>query len=330
MSTLAPVLQTYFTSYLNDQRAASPATARAYRDTWRLFLGFLATSTGKKPHALDVTDVDDHAVRAFLDHIERDRGNSIATRNLRLTGIKAVMAFSATRTPEALETIARIQAIPVKKRPRPEISYLTETGVQALLDAIDSSSWTNRRDRAMFTLAAQTGLRVSELTSLEVTSLRLSGTAAFVQCTGKGRKQRTTPLTRATVAVLDSYLAERSRRPGTALFPNPHGTALSPDAISTRLRIHLARAAESYPDLAGMHVTVHTLRHTAAMRFLNAGIDASVIALWLGHESTATTNIYLHADIGLKQRALDRTRQPHTPPGEFKPTDPLLAWLDSL
>ncbi len=330
MSTLAPVLQAYFTSYLNDQRAASPATARAYRDTWRLFLGFLETSTGKKPHALDITDIDEQAVRAFLDHIERDRGNSIATRNLRLTGIKAVMALSSTRSPEALDTIARIQAIPVKKRPRPEIAYLTDNGVQALLDAIDSSSWTNRRDKAMFTLAAQTGLRISELASLEITSLRLSNTAAYVECTGKGRKQRTTPLTRATVAVLDAYLAERRRKPGTALFPNPRGTTLSPDAIAARLHVHVAHAAAACAELAGKNVTVHTLRHTAAMRFLNAGIDTSVIALWLGHESTATTNIYLHADIGLKRRALDRTRQPDTPPGEFKPADPLLAWLETL
>ena len=330
MSTLAPVLQAFFTSYLNDQRAASPATARAYRDTWRLFLEFLTASTAKRPHTLDLADIDEHRVRAFLDHLERDRGNSIATRNLRLTGIKAVMAFSSSRTPEALDTIARIQAIPVKKRPRSEIAYLTEGGVQALLDAIDSSSWTNRRDRAMFTLAAQTGLRISELIGLEVESLRLSSTAAYVQCVGKGRKQRTTPLTRATVAVLDTYLAERKRRSGAVLFPNPHGTALSPDAITARLHTHLAHAAKTCPELAGMNVTVHTLRHTAAMRFLNAGIDASVIALWLGHESTATTNIYLHADIGLKRRALDGTRQPDTPAGEFKPTDPLLAWLEAL
>lgn len=330
MSTLAPVLQAYFTSYLNDQRAASPATARAYRDTWRLFLEFLTTRTSRKAHTLDLADIDEHAVSTFLDHLERDRGNSIATRNLRLTGIKAVMAFSSTRAPEALDTIARIQAIPVKKRPRPEIAYLTDDGVQALLDAIDSSSWTNRRDKAMFALAAQTGLRISELASLEITSLRLSSTAAYVECTGKGRKQRTTPLTRPIVAALDTYLAERCRKPGSALFPNPRGTAMSPDAIAARLHVHAAHAAAACAELAGMNITVHTLRHTAAMRFLNAGVDASVIALWLGHESTATTSIYLHADITLKRRALDRTRQPDTPAGEFHPPDPLLAWLENL
>jgi len=330
MTNLAPILQEYFTSYLNGQRAASPATISTYRDTWRLLLGFLAAQTGKPAHALELADVDEHRVTAFLDHLEQDRRNGIATRNLRLSGIKSVMAFQAPRSPERLDTISRIHAIPVKKRERPEVAYLDADQLEALLGAITTDTWTGRRDKMMFALSAQTGLRVSELISLRVTSLHLAPAAAHVTCTGKGRKQRTTPLTSATVTALDAYLDERAHRPGDALFPNPHGGPLSPDAIRQRLQIHAVAAAITRPELARMHITTHTLRHTAAMTFLTAGIDTTVIALWLGHESSATTNIYLHADMTIKQRALDRTRQPDTPTGIYRPEDRLLAWLKAL
>ncbi|BAH55488.1 tyrosine-type recombinase/integrase [Rhodococcus opacus] len=209
------------------------------------------------------------------------------------------------------------------------MSYLTATQVKALLDGIDTTTWTGRRDQAMFTLAAHTGLRVSELISLTVDSVHL-GTAAHVACTGKGRKHRATPLTTATAALLKTYLHERHTHPGHALFPNPRGEPLSVDAIGQRLRTHVRRAARACPELAGTHVTVHTLRHTAAMRFLAAGIDTAVIALWLGHESTATTSIYLHADMDIKRRALERTRQPDVVAGDYTPPDSLLAWLQGL
>lgn len=330
MTKLAPILQEYFTSYLAGQRAASPATINTYRDTWRLVLSFLAAQTGKPAHALDLADLDENRVAAFLDHLEQDRGNGIATRNLRLSGIKSVMAFQAPRTPEHLETISRIHAIPVKKHDRPEISYLDADQLDALLSVIKTDTWTGRRDRTMFALTAQTGLRVSEVISLRVTSLHLTPAAAHVTCTGKGRKQRTTPLTGATVISLSAYLAERATKPGDALFPNPHGEPLSPDAIRQRLQTYLNAATLQRPELAGMRVTTHTLRHTAAMAFLTAGIDAAVIALWLGHESIATTDVYLHADMNMKRRALDRTRQPDTPAGTYEPEDNLLAWLKAL
>ena len=181
----------------------------------------------------------------------------------------------------------------------------------------------------MFTLAVQTGLRLSEITGLCLTNVHL-GAAPHVACTGKGRKNRTTPLTSATASLLRTYLQERTTRAGQALFPNPRGLALSADAVQRRLTLHLAKATSTCPDLADKHVTVHTLRHTAAMRFLEAGIDAAVIALWLGHETQATTSIYLHADMAIKRRALDRTRHPDTCTNEFQPADPLLAWLQSL
>lgn len=329
MSLLAPVLQEYFTAYLVTQRAMSEATIRSYRDSWVLFLRFLAGSKHAHAHQLQIADVDVSCVLAFLDHLEDQRGNSVSTRNVRLAAIKSVMAFHATRAPELLDTVAQIHAIPVKRKPKPRPAFLTAIETQSLLNTIRTDTWTGRRDRAMFILAAQTGLRLSEIINLRIDSLHL-GAASHVACTGKGRKKRTTPLTAATANALATYLQERRCRPGEVLFPNPQGRHLSPDAVQQRLTVHVTRAVTAAPELASKHVTVHTLRHTAAMRFLEAGIDTAVIALWLGHESIATTGIYLHADLNLKRAALDRTRQPDTPAGDFHPDDPLLAWLQSL
>ncbi|PND54122.1 integrase [Mycobacterium sp. ENV421] len=329
MTALAPILQEFFTAHLVGQRAVSAATIRAYRDTWRLFLAFLSGREHVPAYRLETSHVNADEVIAFLDYLETDRGNSVATRNLRLAAIKATMAFHATRAPEALDTIARIHTIPVKKYPRPEVTFLTHGETQALLDAITADTWTGRRDRAMFTLAIQTGLRLGEITELSLTSVHL-GAAPHVSCTGKGRKTRTTPLTSTTASLLKAYTHERSARPGEAFFPNPHGCPLSADAVQRRLALHLVNAASTCPGIANKHVTVHTLRHTAAMRFLEAGVDAAVIALWLGHESQATTSIYLHADIDIKRRALERTRQPNTRVGEYHPADPLLTWLQGL
>lgn len=329
MAALAPILQEYFTAYLVTQRAMSGATIRAYRDTWKLFLGFLSQTAHVPVFQLQVTDIDAASVLAFLDHLETQRGNSVSTRNLRLAAIKSVMAFYATKAPDRLDTVAQIHAIPVKRKPKPQPTFLTGPQTQALLESIGTDTWTGRRDRAMFTLAVQTGLRLSEITGLRTGNLHL-GDGPHVACTGKGRKRRTTPLTAATTATLTTYLQERQDRPGDALFPNPQGRPLSPDAVQQRLSAYLTLAISRNPQLADKHVTVHTLRHTAAMRFLEAGIDTSVIALWLGHESIATTNVYLHADLNIKRAALDRTRQPDTPAGDYHPSDPLLAWLQAL
>jgi integrase/recombinase XerD len=329
MSPLAPILQEYFSDYAVSQRAMSGATIRAYRDTWKLFLTFLSGAVHVPAHQLQLAHTTPAQVVAFLEHLEQERGNVAATRNLRLAAIKSVLAFHAGRSPEHLDTIARVNAIPVKKHPKPQMTFLTSLEAQALLDAIAADTWTGRRDRAMFTLTIQTGLRLSEITSLQAANLHL-GAAAHVACTGKGRKNRTTPLTVATTTMLQSYLRERATRPGQALFPGPKGNVLSADAVQQRLTLHVRRAAASNPALASKHVTVHTLRHTAAMRFLEAGVDTSVIALWLGHESITTTSIYLHADMNLKRAALDRTRQPDSPAGDYHPDDPLIAWLQSL
>lgn len=329
MTLIAPSVQAFFTDHLLAQRRLSPNTVRAYRDTWRLLLRHVAGLTNTPACQVRIEQVDHDQVLQFLTWLETDRGNSVTTRNARLAAIRAWAAYTAGRYPEHIAQLARIAAIPVKKHSRPDMTWLTDTETQALLDAVPVLTWTGRRDRALLALAAHTGLRISELAGLSTNDLHLDP-PAHVACQGKGRKRRVTPITTALAQTLTGYLQERSSRPGQALFPGPRGEALSTDAIAHRLAVHLAIAKDSCPSLADKAVTMHTLRHAAAMRFLHAGVDTSVIALWLGHEQVATTSIYLHADTTIKQRALDRTRPPHTPPGRYQPEDALLAWLDNL
>lgn len=329
MTPIAPSVQAFFIDHLMAQRRLSPNTVRAYRDTWRLLLRHVAEATDTPACQVRIEQVDHDQVLQFLTWLETDRGNSVSTRNARLAAIHAWAAYTAGRYPEHLDQLARIAAIPVKKHSRPELTWLTAAETQALLDAIPVLTWTGRRDHALLALAAHTGLRISELAGLNTHDLHLDP-PAHVACQGKGRKRRVTPITTALVQTLTGYLDERSTRHGQALFPGPAGRAMSTDAIAHRLAVHLDTARSSCPTLADKAVTMHTLRHTAAMRFLHAGVDTSVIALWLGHEQVATTSIYLHADITIKQQALDRTRPPHTPPGRYQPEDALLAWLETL
>lgn len=329
MTAIAPTIQAFFTDYLVAQRQLSPNTVRAYRDTWKLLLGYIGDHTGTPVCRISIEQVDHDQVAGFLAWLETSRGNSAATRNTRLAAIHAWAAYTAGTLPEHVADLARVAAIPVKKHPRPDLTWLTDTEAQALLDAIATRTWTGRRDQALLSLAIHTGLRLSELAGLTITDLQLT-TPAHVACRGKGRKRRVTPITTALAGLLAAYLEERATRPGQALFPGPAGQAMSTDAISHRLAVHLATATTGCPTLAGKHVTMHTLRHTAAMRFLHAGIDTSVIALWLGHEQIATTGIYLHADLAIKQQALDRTRPPEVPIGRYQPDDALLAWLINL
>lgn len=329
MTAIAPTIQAFFTDYLTAQRQLSPNTIRAYRDTWKLLLAFISDNTCTPVCRIRIEQVDHDHVTGFLTWLETSRGNSVATRNARLAAIHAWATYTARMLPEHVADLARITAIPVKKNPRPDLTWLTDTETRALLNAIGTTTWTGRRDRAMLTLAAHTGLRLSELASLTTADVQLT-TPAHVACHGKGRKRRVTPITTALADLLASYLHQRATRPGQALFPGPTGQAMSTDAISHRLAVHLATAITGCPTLAAKHVTMHTLRHTAAMRFLHAGIDTSVIALWLGHEQIATTGIYLHADLTIKQQALDRTRPPEIPAGRYQPDDTLLAWLNNL
>lgn len=329
MSALAPTLQAFFTDRLARQRQASPHTIAAYRDAFKLLLGFAAGRTGKPPSALDLADVNAELITAFLDHLQTDRGNSIATRNARLAAIRSLFRFAALRHPEHAQIIQRVLAIPTKRTVQALISYLHDDEIDALLAAPDPATWTGRRDHALLVVAIQTGLRASELTGLCCGDVHL-GVGAHLTCHGKGRKDRVTPLTSDTVAVLRAWLAECAGQPDEPLFPTRRGTPLSRDAIERRLALYSTRAAHACPTLRGKKITAHTLRHTAAMRLLHAGIDTAVIALWMGHEQVETTKIYLHADLALKEQAINRTTPRHTTPGRYRPRDTILAFLDSL
>jgi integrase/recombinase XerD len=329
MSALAPALQSYFTDRLVAQRGASPNTIAAYCLTFRLLLRFASKRTGKPPSELDIAQLDAPLIAAFLDHLEKARGNSIPTRNNRLAAIHSLFAYLALHHPEHAASIRRVLAIPHKRTERNLVTYLTEPEVDALLAACDQTSWTGRRDHAMFALTIQTGLRISELAALTCADITLT-TGANVHCVGKGRKERRTPLVPATRNVLKAWLKERDGAPSDPLFPTTTGKHLSRDAIERRLARHLAAAGETCPSLKTKRVTMHTLRHTAAMRLLLAGNDVTVIALWLGHEQISTTNVYLHADMTHKQQAIDRAKPLDAKPGRYRPPDTLLKFLEDL
>ena len=329
MSTLAPTLQAFFTDRLTRQRHASGHTIAAYRDALKLLLAFAAQHTGKAPSHLDIADLDAALIGAFLDHLEHQRGNSVRTRNARLAAIHSLFRFAALRHPQDAAVIQRVLAIPPKRYDQTLITYLTEPVTDALLAAPVESTWTGRRVHALLTLAIHTGLRVSELTALTRADIHL-GTGAHVSCLGKGRKQRITPLTADVTAALRAWLAEHAGLPTDPLFPTRRGTPLSPDAVQQRLAAHATTAASTCPTLANKKLAPHVLRHTAAMRLLNAGVDTTVIALWLGHESVATTQVYIHADLALKEQALARTTPAGTTPGRYQPPDAIIAFLESL
>ena len=329
MSALAPALQAFFTDRLIGQRDASPNTIAAYRTGLRLLLAFAVERTGKTPSALDIAELDAPLISAFLDHLERDRHNSVATRNSRLAAIHSLFGYLALHHPEHAGSVQRVLAIPAKRTQRNLVTYLTEDEVDALLGSCDQSRWTGRRDHAMFALTIQTGLRISELAGLDCRDVTLT-TGANVHTVGKGRKERRTPLVPATRAILKAWLGERAGVPTDPLFPTTTGRRLSPDAIERRLAHHVALATTTCPAIGTKTITMHTLRHTAAMRLLFAGNDITVIALWLGHEQIATTNVYLHADMTHKQQAIDRTKPLAAKPGRYRPPDALLAFLEAL
>ena len=330
MSALAPTLEAFFTERLISQRHASPHTVAAYRDAWRLLLRFIHARTGKEPAQLDLADLGAPVISAFLEHLEQERRNSARTRNARLAAIHSFFHYAALRHPEHAGLIAQVLAIPPKRCPRTEVSYLTRPELDALVAAPDQGNWIGRRDHALLEVAAQTGLRVSELTGLRNCDIEL-GTGAHVRCRGKGRKDRCTPLSRQTVTVLRAWLQERGGDPADPLFPSRRGTALSRGAVTTLVARHTATASQHCPSLRSRHPTPHILRHSCAMDLLRNGVDTAVIALWLGHERVETTSrAYLHADMSIKERALARIAPFPAKPGRYRPPDRLLAFLDNL
>ena len=329
MNALATSLQTYFTTFARTQRDLSSNTIASYRDTWRMLLKHLMATLDVPADRIDFDALSVTNISGFLDHLERDRGNNTKTRNTRLTAIRAVLTRALPDHPEHAATITQVLAIPPKRTTRPVIEFLTPAEVDALLAAPDHQTRTGRRDHALLVVTVQTGLRISEICALTLTDIHL-GTGPQVTCTGKGRRQRSTPLTRTTVNVMKNYLAERASLPGIAVFCGPHGQTLSHDALEHRLTKHLNTAKTTCPSLTGKHITMHTLRHTTAMNLLAAGVDIAVIALWLGHADTHSTDAYLHADMAIKQAAIERTRPPDVAPGTYHPEPGILAWLTAL
>jgi len=329
MTSLAPILESFFTDRLLTQRQASPHTVAAYRDAFTLLLGYAFERTGKHPAQLDIADLDAPLIAAFLQHLETDRGNGVSTRNARLAAIHSLFRYAALRAPEHAALIARVLAVPSKRQHRPLVCFLDREEIEALLAAPDQTHWTGRRDHAVLLVLTQTGLRVSELTGLAVQDVHLD-TGAHVFCHGKGRKDRATPLTSQTVTVLRSWLAERRGHYQDPLFPTRRGGPLSRDAVERLVSKHATTAANHYPALQAKKVTPHVLRHSAAMALLRAGVDITVIALWLGHESPTTTRVYLHADLIMKEQALARTTPPGTSAERYHAPDALLAFLNDL
>lgn len=329
MTSVAPTLQAFFTDRLGQQRQASHCTIASYRDTLSMLLHYVHDRTGVNPSQLDWQQLDADTITGFLTHLEDVRHNSIRTRNLRLTAIRSLFSYAALRHPEHAQLIQRVLAIPPKRFDKRIVEFLTAPEVDALLAAPDPRRWEGRRDQALLLLTLQTGLRVSELTGLNCADVSL-GSSPAVRCQGKGRKERAVPLNQPVQDVLAPWLAERAGKPHEPLFPTRTGRRLTRDAVALRLRTHITAAAKRCPSLESRRVHPHVLRHTCAMTLLQAGVDTTVIALWLGHASTRSTEAYVHADITLKERALALTTPPNVKPGRFQPRDRLLAFLEGL
>ena len=327
--SLAPLLERFFTQRLMQQRQASPHTIISYRDTFRLLLKFAQQQLHTPPALLTFKAVDAPLIVAFLDHLEKHRGLSARSRNLRLTAIHSFFRYVAFEAPDHAAQIQRVLAIPSKRFTRTQVHFLTRPEVKALLAAPDQCTWFGRRDHAFLLTAAQTGLRLSEMTGLTREDVTLS-TGAHVRVIGKGRKERCVPLAKPTAAVLKAWLREPPRGDGQVLFPNARGTRLTPDGVHYLLVRHVNTAAAACPSLKGKRVTVHVLRHTMALDLLQGGVDRSVIALWLGHESVETTQIYLEATLAMKEKALSKTKPMNGQFRRYRPGDQLLGFLNNL
>jgi site-specific recombinase XerD len=327
--SLAPLLERFFTQRLMQQRQVSPHTISSYRDTFRQFLKFIEQRLRKPPSRLTFEEVDAPLIVAFLDELEKRHGLSVRSRNLRLTAIHSFFRYAAFEAPAHSAQIQRVLAIPSKRFTRTLVKFLTRPEVDALLVAPDQLTWSGRRDHAFLLVAVQTGLRLSEMTGLTRKDL-IVGSGAHLRLIGKGRKERCTPLAKSTLAVLKAWLREPQRGDGDVLFPSARGDRLSVHGVQYLLTKHRIKASGACPSLKEKRVTVHRLRHTMAMDLLQAGVDRSVIALWLGHESVETTQIYLEATLAMKERALAKSQPPSGKPGRYQPGDQLLGFLNSL
>jgi integrase/recombinase XerD len=329
-SNVATLIERYFTDRLMRQRNVSTNTIASYRDTFRLLFTFAQARLRKPPSALVLEDLDAPFVNSFLGDLEKNRGASIRTRNLRLTAIRSFFRFVSFEEPARGDLIQRVLAIPNKRHDKRQVHFLTRPEIEAILAAPDRKTWLGRRDHTLLLLAVQTGLRLSELIDLDRDAIHL-GAGAHVRCVGKGRKERCTPLTKHARDALKAWLKEPIRYEAKALFPNVHGGRLSADSVQALLAKYVRVASERCPSLKSKRVSPHILRHTAAMELLQAGVDCSVIALWLGHEAIETTQTYLHAHLALKEAALAKLKPyKRSKRARFEPNDHLLAFLEAL
>jgi site-specific recombinase XerD len=322
------LLERFFTQRLMQQRQASPYTIISYRDTFRQFLKFAQKRLHTQPSDLRFEEIDAPMIVAFLDDLEQ-QGLSIRSRNLRLTALHSFFRYAAFEEPSHSAQIQRVLAIPSKRFTRTLVPFLTRTEADAMLAAPNQDTWSGRRDHAFILVALQTGLRLSEMTGLKREDIIL-GAGAHVRVIGKGRKERCTPIAKSTLAVLKAWLREPQRGCDQVLFPSAIGKQLTVHGVQYILNKHRMTAATVCPSLSQKRVTVHRLRHTMAMDLLQSGVDRSVIALWLGHESVETTQIYLEATLAMKEQALAKTTPRQCKPGRFHPGDQLLAFLNSL
>lgn len=328
--SLPVLIERFFTERLTRQQHASGHTIASYRDTFRLLLRYSSKATRRAPSDLQLCDIDAILISAFLDSLETERSSSAHTRNLRLTSIRSFFRFVAFEAPDHSGQIQRILAIPSKRHDKRLMHFLSRPEIDALLGVPDRNTWLGRRDYALLLLAVHTGLRLSEMTQLDRSSVVL-GAGAHVRCTGKGRKERCTPLSKQLVAALKPWLQEERRHGTATLFPNVHGGRLSSDSVQYFLEKYLVAARERCPSLKQKRISPHALRHTAAMMLLEAGVDCSVIALWLGHESIETTQTYLHAHMAIKEAALSKIRpSQRASAARYRPSDSLLHFLDAL
>ena len=328
-TTFPALLEAFFTARLLQQKQVSPHTIASYRDTFCLLLRYAQQRLHKTPVKLTLAELNAPLIIGFLEHLQQERGTSARSRNVRLAAIHSFFQYAALQAPNHSGLIEQVLAIPSMRYERNPIEFLTHAEIEALLAATDPSTWSGRRDRTLLLLALQTGLRVSELIGLRWQAI-VFGTGAPVRCQGKGRKTRCTPLRKDTVAALQAWQREQQGRSEAPVFPNAHGQFLSRDGVAYLLAKYVAMACQHCPSLQHKRVTPHVLRHSAAMELLQSGVDCAVIALWLGHESMDTTQIYLHASLELKERALEKTTPINGRPGRYRPDDDLMAFLKGL
>ncbi len=327
--SLGTLLQQFFAEYLMQQRHASPCTIAAYRDSFRMLFTFTERRLGKRPATLSLADLNASLILEFLNHLETERHNTIRTRNARFAAIRSFMHYTGLKEPVTLAITQPVLAIPMKRFDRPLVGFLSRDQLEAVLAAPDTNTWSGRRDRVMFATLYNTGARVSELTGMRIADLSLIPTATIC-IRGKGRKERCVPLWRNTAKQLRRWLAHEPRAPEQPLFPNRMGGVMTRTSVSERLHLAVQIAARRYPELAKRRVSPHVIRHSTAMGLLQSGVDITVIALWLGHESPATTHAYIEADLAMKERAMQKLHPPKLKPLRYRPDDRLLAFLQGL